>query len=347
MLSRNLTLKTRAEQRRTARLDRLNSSRHDFSLTTGSELAKRVDSFHRLVSCLNYPETFHALIPRLERFSGLGALVPRLTSMAVAIAFTSALAQNPVLAADAAKVAKPVSVKVETKNDSHLKKEDRETIRAINEIEGVEVDPAKFEEKKKKGFSLNPVGWLLKPVTDMQKRVVHLEQQIMRLEGPIAGLQKPMNGLRGQMISVQGNMGTLSTGMGKLDHNMGRLQGNMNSIESKMNTVNSRLGRMEQQLNRMYEPINGLQSPIEKLQKPVAGVSDQLSTLKKDLAELKGVVNVTSTLILIAIVSIGLLVVLGTPVVGVLAWKYRNKIIQKVDPVGAKREEEKQLAAVR
>lgn len=358
MLSRNLTSRSRAEQR-LPRLDRQLSSRCDFSLTAGAELSKRVDSFHAFFSCLNRTESFHTLTPRLERFSRLGRLIPGLMSMALVVS-VGLSTQSPVYAAKAADTAVEVKVekedgktKVETKTkddssgkDSHLKKEDRETLKAVNEIDGVNVDPAKFEEKRKKGIGFpNPVGWLLKPVTDMQKRVVHLEQQIMRLEGPIAGLQKPMNGLRGQMISVQGNMGNLSTGMGKLDHNMGRLQGNMGSIETKMNTVDARLARMEKQLSRMYDPINGLQEPIVKLQKPVAGVSDQLSTLKNDLSELKTVVNTTRTLILVAIVAIGLLVVVGTPVVGVLAWKYRAKIIKQVDPAAGKREEEKQLAS--
>lgn len=367
MLSKNLAMNTRAERRRLACLDRLNSSRHDFSLASGAELAKRVDTFHRLVSRLNYPESFHTLIPRIQRFSRGGALVPRLLNMVIAVAFISASAQTSALAAEADKVEKQTEVKVETtvkekpvtSKDSHLSKADRDTINAVNEIEGVKVDPEKFQEKKKKkgiGFP-NPVGWLLKPVTDMQKRVVHLEQQIMRLEGPIAGLQKPMNGLRGKMVEVQGNMGTLNNGMSKLDNGMdkldngmGKLQGNMTSIEHKMTNVDSRLARMEKQLSRIYDPINGLQDPIVKLQKPVAGVSDQLSVLKHDLSELKQVVNVTSTLILIAIVSIGLMVVIGTPVVGVLAWKYRHKIIQKVEgPAAAEKEKEKEkeLAGVR
>lgn len=359
MLSTNLTLKSRAEQRRLARLDRQSTSRCDFSLTAGSELSKRVDSFHTFFSSLNQVESFHTLMPKLDRFSRFGRLMPRLMGLALAVSVGTAVLQAPAYAVKA--VDGTVEVKVEkdggktkvetktdgsktsTKDDAHLKKEDRDTLKAVNEIDGVNVDPTKFEEKKKKGIGIpNPVGWLLKPVTDMQKRVVHLEQQIMRLEGPIAGLQKPMNGLRGQMISVQGNMGNLSAGMGKLDHNMGRLQGNMGSIETKMNTVDARLARMEQQLSRMYEPINGLQDPIVKLQKPVAGVSDQLSTLKSDLAELKTVVSTTSTLILVAIVAIGLLVAIGTPIVGVLAWKYRAKIIKQVDPAAAKHEEEKE-----
>lgn len=364
MLSKNLAMNTRAEQRRLARLDRLNSSRRGFSLASGAELAKRVDSFHKLVSCLNYPESFHTLIPRIQRFSSVGALIPRLLNTVIVVVFISACAQTPAQAAKADKVEKQTEVKVETtvkekpltRNDSHLSKEDRDTINAVNEIDGVKVDPEKFQEKKKKGIGLpNPVGWLLKPVTDMQKRVIHLEQQIMRLEGPIAGLQKPMNGLRGKMVEVQGNMGTLNngmtkldSGMGKLDNGMGKLQGNMTSIENKMTNVDSRLARMETQLSRIYDPINGLQDPIVKLQKPVAGVSDQLSVLEHDLSELKQVVNVTSTLILIAIVSIGLLVVIGTPLVGVLAWKYRHKIIQKVEgPATAEKEKEKELAGVR
>ncbi len=236
-----------------------------------------------------------------------------------------------------------VSVDNVKSNSDHLKKEDRQTIEAVNEIDGVNVEPEKFQPKeKKKGIGIpNPVGWLLKPVTDMQARVVHLEQQIMRLEGPIAGLQKPMLGLRGKMVEVQGNMGTLNNGMGKLDTNMGKLQNNMNSIETKMSTVDSRLARMEKSLNRMYEPISDLHGPITQLQKPVAGVSGQLAVLKSDLAELKAVVNTTSTLILVAIVAIGLLVSVGTPIIAVFAWRHRHQIIQKVEGPAAAKEQVK------
>lgn len=255
--------------------------------------------------------------------------------------------QSPVSAeSKSGKDIKTTAVSVETlkSNSDHLKKEDRQTIEAVNEIDGVNVEPEKFQPKeKKKGIGIpNPVGWLLKPVTDMQARVVHLEQQIMRLEGPIAGLQKPMLGLRGKMVEVQGNMGTLNNGMGKLDSNMAKLQTNMNSIENKMGTVDSRLARMEKSLNRMYEPISDLHGPITQLQKPVAGVSGQLSVLKSDLAELKSVVNTTSTLILIAIVAIGLLVSVGTPIIAVFAWRHRHQIIQQVEGPAAANEQDKE-----
>lgn len=276
-------------------------------------------------------------------------LVRNLTFLYAAVLMTCFL-QAPVTAESKGKDVKTTEIKVETKNGKsdasadHLKKEDRQTIEAVNEIDGVKVDPEKFQPKeKKKGIGIpNPIGWMLKPVTDMQQRVAHLEQQIMRLEGPIAGLQKPMLGLRGKMVEVQSNMGTLNNGMGKLDTNMGKLQNNMGSIEKKMGTVDSRLARMENELNRMYEPISGLQQPITQLQKPVAGVSDQLSVLKKDLAELKNVVNTTSTLILIAILAIGLLVSVGTPIIAVFAWRHRHQIIQRVEGPDAAKQQVKE-----
>ncbi|MDZ4834506.1 MAG: hypothetical protein SGJ27_12075 [Candidatus Melainabacteria bacterium] len=277
-------------------------------------------------------------------------MVTRTLTLLYAASLTACLLQAPADAATQNTEVKTTAVAVQTvKKDAsadHLKKEDRQTIEAVNEIDGVNVDPEKFEEKKKKkkgiGFP-NPVGWLLKPVTDMQKRVIHLEQQIMRLEGPIAGLQKPMLGLRGKMVEVQGNIGTLNNGMGKLDTNMGKLQTNMNNIAGKMETVDGRLARMEKELHRMYEPIAGLQEPVRQLQKPVAGVSDQLGVLKNDLNELKTVVNTTSTLILIAIVAIGLLVSVGTPIIAVFAWRHRNQIIRKFEgPAAAANEQAKE-----
>lgn len=217
------------------------------------------------------------------------------------------------------------------KKGEAIGQEDRKTLNAVNQIDGVQVDPELFKEKKK-GPGLNPIAWLFKPVIDMQKQVVHLEKQIMRLEGPIAGLQKPMNGLREDMVTVDNHMGELQ---GK----MGEIQTNMTGVQGKMETVDGRLVKMQHQLDRIYQPIASLKEPIEDLQKPLSGVNSELTTLKKDLHDLKEVVNRTSTLILVAIVSIGLLVVLGTPIVAVFAWRHRNKIINKVEGPKAAAEE--------
>ncbi|MDX2105963.1 MAG: hypothetical protein SFY67_06125 [Candidatus Melainabacteria bacterium] len=213
-----------------------------------------------------------------------------------------------------------------TKNDiehakNQQKKADKAMIEAVNQIDGVKVKADAFEDEdaKDKGFQLhdlNPVKYIFKPVTDMQKRVIHLEKQMMRLEGPIAGLQKPMLGLRTDMVDMSGEVKDM------------RQQ--LNGVSGNMSSVDQRLGHVEQQLNQIYKPITELKQPVVDLAQPLGGVGTQLSTLKKDLKELKDVVSLTTTLILVAIVGVGLLICVGTPVAALFAYRHRFAIMEKL-----------------
>jgi len=49
-----------------------------------------------------------------------------------------------------------------------------------------------------------------------------------------------------------------------------------------------------------------------------------------DLKELKDVVSLRSTLILVAVIGVGLLIVVGTPVAALFAWRHRRTIMQKL-----------------
>ena len=200
---------------------------------------------------------------------------------------------------------------------------DKKMIRASNQIDGVDIDLQKFDAEKD-GFDwgkLNPFHWVFKPVTDMQKRVVHLQKQLMRLEGPIANLQKPMIGLREDMTEVHSDLGNVKSKMGKLDESM-------SGVNSQMGSVDRRLSHVESQLDKMYEPIVALRAPVEELQSPVSNVSSELTTLKTDLKDLKEVVSLTSTLILVAIVAVGLLISVGTPIAALFAYRHRRAIIK-------------------
>ncbi|MBY0358241.1 MAG: hypothetical protein K2W82_09595 [Candidatus Obscuribacterales bacterium] len=195
---------------------------------------------------------------------------------------------------------------------------DKAMIEGVNQVDGVEVDPKLFEQEKK-GFSigdLNPIKWIFKPVIDMQKQIVHLQKQIMRLEAPIASLQKPMVGLRQDMVGVSNQMEVM--------------HGDINNIHGGMTSVDKRLSHVEQQLDKIYTPVAELKNPVIQLQKPVTGVGNQLTTLKKDLKELKDVVSLTTTLILIAVIAVGFLIVVGTPVAALFAWRHRRTIMEKL-----------------
>ncbi|MEZ4544199.1 MAG: hypothetical protein R3C24_09890 [Cyanobacteriota/Melainabacteria group bacterium] len=57
-------------------------------------------------------------------------------------------------------------------------------------------------------------------------------------------------------------------------------------------------------------------------------MSGQLTSLKKDLKELKELVSLTSTLILVAVIAVGLVAV-GTPIAKALfAWRHRRFIMK-------------------
>lgn len=201
---------------------------------------------------------------------------------------------------------------------------DRATINASNQINGQHVDPNVMK-KNKKGMGLqvlNPFAWLLKPVTDTQKTVIELQKQIVRLEAPIANLQKPMVGLRQDMQQVDSTMGEVNA-------KMSTMHGDINNIHKGMNSVDRRIAHMERQLGQMYEPIVELKNPVIALRDPVKGVGDQLTTLKSDLKELKQVVSFTTTAILAAVLIVGVLIVIGTPIAAIFVWRHRRWIMTK------------------
>ncbi len=210
-------------------------------------------------------------------------------------------------------------------SQAEQEKLDTATINASNEINGQKVDPKVMKKPKKKGFtlqSLNPIGWLLKPVTDTQKTVIELQKQIVRLEAPIANLQKPMVGLRTDMQQVDSTMDQVNA-------KMNQMHGDINNIHTGMKSVDGRIAHMERQLGQMYEPIVQLKNPVIALKDPVLGVGNQLTTLKADLKELKDVVSFTTTAILAAVLIVGVLIAVGTPIVALFAWRHRRWIMQK------------------
>lgn len=227
-------------------------------------------------------------------------------------------------AKQAAKTAAKNNKKAGGISQSEQERLDTATINASNQINGQHVDP-KIMKKQKKGMGLqvlNPFAWLLKPVTDTQKTVIELQKQIVRLEAPIANLQKPMVGLREDMQQVDSTMDSVN-------QKMNTMHGDITKINSGMNSVDRRIAHMERQLGQMYEPIVELKNPVIALKDPVKGVGNQLTTLKSDLKELKQVVSFTTTAILAAVLMVGVLIVVGTPIAAIFVWRHRRWIMQK------------------
>ena len=177
--------------------------------------------------------------------------------------------------------------------ESNAKESKSKEPKRISDAKNVEqVDGDEAVGAQKKGFQLgdlNPIRWIFKPVTDMQEKVVHLEKQIVRLEGPISGLQKPMVDVRGNMVQVEG-----------------QLQG----VSGNMSSVDKRLGHVEKQLDKMYQPIVELKKTVQDLAGPIKGLREQLN------------------MILTAVLVVGVMICVGTPVVALFAFRYRVQIMK-------------------
>jgi hypothetical protein len=242
----------------------------------------------------------------------------------------------------ASQTAEPAEEEVEHAAQKQ-EKADKAMVEAANKVKGVEIDPKIFEAEKK-GFSLgklHPTRWIFKPVIDIGKQVVHLEKQIMRLQAPIASLQAPMSELRDDMSRVKSEIDELQT--------------DITGVGGAMGDVDGRLARIESQLNKMYEPVVTLKDPVVALKEPVGGVNREMTILKRDLKDLKDIVSLTSTLILVAVVAVGLLVVVCLPLGTAFVWKHRRKIVQKLernksdtsDPMNESEDSKQEAAAAR
>lgn len=118
--------------------------------------------------------------------------------------------------------------------------------------------------------------------------------------------------------------------MDEVNGKMTVMHGDINNINTGMGSVDKRIAHMERQLGQMYEPIVQLKNPVIALKDPVLGVGNQLTTLKADLKELKDVVSFTTTAILAAVLIVGVLIAVGTPIVALFAWRHRRWIMQKL-----------------
>jgi archaellum component FlaC len=200
------------------------------------------------------------------------------------------------------------------------KEVDSSMIKAVNQVPGVDVDEQAFKNEKKKGSflgNLNPFKWIFKPVTDMQDRIVHLEKNMMRMQAPMAALNPPIKGLRQDMTGVSQKMKVLHS--------------DVNSIYGGMGSASKKITHIENTLGQMYEPVVTLKKPVEDLAKPINGMGDTLAELQSDLKELKNTIAFTNAAILIALIGMGLVVMVGTPVAAIIGWRHRHTIADKLD----------------
>jgi len=215
-------------------------------------------------------------------------------------------------------VASDVKSRTTTAKQPEKPKMKEVTGEAVGQVDGIKLDKD-ADKPEKEGFTigdLNPFKWIFKPVTDTQKEVRKLSKQITKMETPITSLQKPMVGLRQDMVTVSGQMGGIRDGI--------------TDVNGKMHDVNGSLGRVEHSLNKIYTPVVKLKEPVVEMAKPVRNMHGNIQTLRSDMHGMKEVVSFTSTAILVAVLGIGALVVIGTPIAGLLVWKHRSTIMRKL-----------------
>ena len=225
------------------------------------------------------------------------------------------------------------------------------------------------EDLDKGGFglgALNPMKIFYGPVTKMQETIVRLEQQIMRLEGPIAAMEKPLLSLRKDVRNMDRRIVDVNSDLAEINKNISstekkiseanksivdtknvmaatkdqlantknevvKTNSSIKTVHKSMGKLHNTIGTMEDKLGALDTNVKELREPVEQLPKPVRNLEGHLNKLESDLGKLRESVDRTSNIILLAIICIGLLICIGTPVFGLLAYKYRNTILEALD----------------
>lgn len=192
---------------------------------------------------------------------------------------------------------------------------------AVNRIPGVEVQPEDLKQKKKEGFSLNPIKWIFGPVIRLQEQSVTLEQQIMKLTGPIAALQPGMLKLENRMNSMQQQLTHVEKTTG--------------SVEGELQSIRKDIASMHRTLSEIKKPVTDIKGPIMSLRQPIMNIAKPITGVDKDLTEVKTLLS----LILTAIFITALLISIGTPVAAILVWRNRHKLLPPPDAKQQREEE--------
>lgn len=223
-------------------------------------------------------------------------------------------------------IAKQQSEVQQTKDKSLKQKQaDKDTVKLINRIPGVNVKPKDLDTEADQPAPIHgfhPIKKALQPVIQLEKNSTELQKQIMRLEGPIAALQPSMNHLGKQMTSVEGKMASMQSTIASMDNQAKNTAGSMHLVIEKMDAVRGDLAQMREQISGLRSPIVALQQPLRELQGPLVRVSKPLSDLYGQLGELKRLMQ----LILVTIFFAAGAVAIGTPIAAVLVYRYRHKL---------------------
>ena len=85
---------------------------------------------------------------------------------------------------------------------------------------------------------------------------------------------------------------------------------------------------MSHSLSEIDTSVKGLKAPIAQLPAPVQKAEEHLTRLDANLEELRKSVDRTSQMILTAIYLVGFIVCVGTPLMGILVFKFRRQILE-------------------
>ena len=163
----------------------------------------------------------------------------------------------------------------------------------VNQLPGEKVDPKDLLHPPIKGF--HPLKKIFQPLDDLETSANKLDKEATKLEKPMGDLQAPMVDLQKKMVNV--------------DHGVGHMQKKLVSVSDQVTGARSDLSEVREEINRVKSPIRALQGPVTGVAKPLEEIQIKLNVL------------------LLFIVIFMFIVSFGTPMVAILIYKNRNKIL--------------------
>ncbi len=171
--------------------------------------------------------------------------------------------------------------------------------RAVNQLPGEKVDPRDLEHPPIKGF--HPIRKLLRPLDNLEDSANKLHKEASKLEKPMGDLQAPMVDLQKKMVNV--------------DSGVGHMQRKLDNVSDQVTGARADLSEVREEINRVKSPIQALQKPVTDIARPLEEIQTKLNVL------------------LLFILVFMLIVSFGTPIVAIVVYRNRSKILGTRKPL--------------
>ena len=148
-----------------------------------------------------------------------------------------------------------------------------------------------------------------------------METEIKQLQGNISAMQHFINGTYVELQKMHPDITLVRTDMGKIREPIMKIQGPLTEMAQPIGRIDKRLGHVQTQLDNISEPLHQIESPI-------TGIGGELAGLHAEIKSLRDLLSMILTAILI---SAGLTIV-GTPIVAILVWRNKHKLLPPPAP---------------